>query len=98
MLALALRQKSLNRFTLFPFRQVSSSSLLLSSLELSDTKVYESEIRSLLGTRCDVAVTRETHEVPAGAGKKRLQSFFQELAGEARDPEGPPTGTRVPRS
>ena len=28
----------------------SSSSLLLSSLELSDTKVYEPEIRALLGT------------------------------------------------
>ena len=29
---------------------VSSSSLLLSSLELSDTKVYEPQIRALLGT------------------------------------------------
>jgi len=31
-------------------RHASSSSLLLSSLELSDTKVYEPEIRTLLGT------------------------------------------------
>jgi len=33
-----------------PFLQPSSSSLLLSSLELSDTKVYEPQIRALLGT------------------------------------------------
>jgi len=31
-------------------RRPSSSSLLLSSLELSDTKVYEPEIRARLGT------------------------------------------------
>ena len=29
---------------------VSSSSLLLSSLELSDTKVYQPQVRALLGT------------------------------------------------
>jgi len=46
----------LKTFELFPFttsphsRIRSSSSLLLSSLELSDTKVYEPQIRALLGT------------------------------------------------
>ena len=41
----------------------SSSSLLLSSLELSDTQVYEPEIRALLGTasqRCLTRVDRQT--------------------------------------
>ena len=33
-----------------PDADVSSSSLLLSSLELSDTQVYEPQIRALLGT------------------------------------------------
>ena len=40
---------------------VSSSSLLLSSLELSDTKVYAPQIRALLGTAshfCEVVVLR----------------------------------------
>ena len=39
----------------------SSSSLLLSSLKLSDTKVYEPQIRALLGTAshyCEVVVLK----------------------------------------
>ena len=39
----------------------SSSSLLLSSLELSDTKVYAPEIRALLGTAshfCEIGVLK----------------------------------------
>ena len=36
----------------------SSSSLLLSSLELSDTTIYEPEIRALLGTSGKTAVER----------------------------------------
>ena len=46
----------------------SSSSLLLSSLELSDAKVYESEIRALFGTAshfCEVVVL-ELRTVPIG--------------------------------
>ena len=42
-------------------RVVSSSSLLLSSLVLSDTQVYEPEIRALLGTavnRCGVYIEK----------------------------------------
>jgi len=42
-------------------RNSSSSSLLLSSLELSDTKVYEPYIRALLGTAsqfCEVVVLK----------------------------------------
>jgi len=40
---------------------LSTSSLLLSSLELSDTKVYEPQIRALLGTAslfCEVVVLK----------------------------------------
>jgi len=42
---------------------LSSSSLLLSSLELSDTKVYEPSIRALLGTAshfCEVVAGQST--------------------------------------
>ena len=35
---------------------LSSSSLLLASLELSDTKVYEPEIQALLASRCCLRV------------------------------------------
>ena len=44
----------------------SSSSLLLSSLELSDTKVYEHQIRALLGTAlhfCEAVVLKLFHSV-----------------------------------
>ena len=43
--------------------QPSASSLLLSSLESSDTKVYEPEIRARLGTAahfCEVVVLKRT--------------------------------------
>ena len=43
----------------------SSSSSLLSSLELSDTKVYEPEIRALLGT--------DSHRLIPGRAEKHVQ-------------------------
>jgi len=50
----------------------SSSSLLLSNLELSDTKVYESEIRALLGTAshfCEVVVLKLWRTVKGCGGR-----------------------------
>jgi len=41
----------------------SSSSLLLSSLELSDTKVYGPEMRTLLGTASHFCEVRESRTV-----------------------------------
>ena len=41
-----------------------SSSLLLSSLELSDTKVYDPQIRALLGTASLSAVHLSRHKWP----------------------------------
>jgi len=49
----------------------SSSSVLLSSLELSDTQVYEPEIRALLGTAshfCEV-IFLKLKTVPIGAAR-----------------------------
>ena len=48
----------------------SGSSLLLSSLELSDTKVYEPQIRARLGTAahfCEVGVLKSMHSGVQGA-------------------------------
>ena len=54
-----------------------SSSLLLSSLELSDTKVHEPSIRALLGTAshfCEVVVlTLRTPQEPPGSGGRGLR-------------------------
>ena len=61
-LALAFRSKPVKSFTLYPLRSAayhvtSSTSLLLSSLELIDTNVYEPYVRALLGS------ARERHQV-----------------------------------
>ena len=53
--AMAFRHEPLKRFRLFPIcseadQGSSSSSLLLSRLELSDTQVYQPQIRARLGT------------------------------------------------
>jgi len=48
----------------------SSPSLLLSSLELSDTQVYEPSVRALLGTAshfCEVVVLKLTLDTPRAA-------------------------------
>jgi len=58
------------------FEQVSSPSVLLSSLELSNTKVYEPQIRALLGTAshfCEVVVLKLiTFEQVQAAGEVPL--------------------------
>ena len=51
---------------------MSSSSLSLSSLELSDTQVYEPHIRALLGTDlhfCEVVVLQQTRTPPGTRGR-----------------------------
>ena len=59
----------------------SSSSSLLSSLELSDTKEYEPEIRALLGTAsqfCEVVVLKSL--------KSEQLTRFQRLSPGSQDP------------
>ena len=65
-------------------RRRSSSSLLLSSLELSDTQVYEPYIRALLGTPshfCDVVdlklgTVSEWNRKPAGVQAREHGQHF----------------------
>jgi len=50
----AMSARALATFGDFNAQVLSSSSLLLSSLELSDTKIYEPEIRASLGTAAQI--------------------------------------------